>query len=195
MKIKEEVRSALQEAWIQDGMVKVKRKRLDSSSTGFVIDISDEWLLIHLVDGNFLQFNGYEALRLGDITKVEKQTNWVVQARESLGLQPVLQPDVLLVDLPGLISSVNSHFPVLRIEREEIAPDTLYVGRVDKLRKKTVTLRELSTEAQWYSRDIRHRLEDITRVTFGDTYMKLLLEFARVQEAEAASETDNPDVL
>jgi hypothetical protein len=187
MKIKKKVLATLHEVWKEGSLVEIKRKHFDSSSTGFVIDISEKWLLLHVVNGDFLQFNGYEALRLGDISIAAKKDGWVTRARESLGLQPVLQPDVLLVDLPGLLSSVNSHFPVLGIEREGVAPDALYIGRIEKLRKKTVSLRGLGVEAQWYSCDIRHRLKDITRVSFGDTYMKLLLEFARVQEAEAAS--------
>ena len=193
MKIKNKILSVLQEAWINDGLVEVKRKGLDASSAGFVIDISDGWLLLHTVNGDFLQFDGYEALRLGDITRAEKKTDWVTRAKESLGLYPILQPDVLIVDLHGLLSSVNSHFPILGIEREATVPGTLYIGRIEKLRKKTVTLRELNMDAQWYSRDIRHRLRDVTRVTFGDTYMTLLLKFARAQEAETASESENTD--
>jgi hypothetical protein len=187
MKIKLEVRSVLQEAWISESLVEVKRKRFNSSSTGFVIDISEEWLLLHIVNGDLLQFNGYEALRLGDISSVDKKDDWVTRAKERLGLQPVLQPDVLLVDLPGLLSSVNSHFPIIGLEREKIVPDALHIGRIENLRKKSVSLRELGVDAQWYSRDIRHRLKDITRVSFGDTYMRLLMEFARSQEAGAAN--------
>ncbi|MBC8102335.1 MAG: hypothetical protein H7Z41_07085 [Cytophagales bacterium] len=193
MKIKKKVLSVLQEAWIDGGLIEVKRERFGASEKGFVIDISGEWLLMHVLDGDFLQFNGYGAVRLRDITKVEKNTDWVTRARGRLGLEPVLLPDVLLVDLPGLLSSVNAHFPVLGIERDAAVPQTLHVGRIQKLREKSVTLRELGAQAEWVVSEIRYPLREITCVSFGTTYMGLLLEFARIQEAEAALESDESE--
>lgn len=190
MKIKNKVLATLHEVWMEGSLVKVKRERFDSWQKGFVIDISAEWLLLHNLDCDFFLFDGYTAVRLQDITGVEKDTSWIARAQKRRGLEPVLQPDVLLVDLPGLLSSVNAHYPVLGIEREATDPEALYIGRIEKLKKKSLTLRELGRQAEWKSTQIRHRLDEITCVTFGTTYMKLLLEFARVQEAEAANEKE-----
>ena len=57
MKIKNKVLATLHEVWMEGSLVKIKRDRFDNSSTGFVIDVSGDWLLLHIVDGNFLQFN------------------------------------------------------------------------------------------------------------------------------------------
>lgn len=191
MKIKNKVLSALHEVWMSGALVKIKRERFDTSHKGFVIDISEGWLLLHMLNAEYLQFDGYEAVRLQDISEVEKEASWIVQACAARGLEPILQPDVLLVDLPGLLSSVDAHFPVLGIELEEINADILYIGRIKKLKKKTLLLREIDRMAKWSAEDTSFHLKDITRVSFGTTYMKLLLEFARAQEAEAANGPDN----
>lgn len=192
MKIKKKVLAVLHEVWREGCLTKVKRERFDEvAKYGFVLDISEEWLLLHSVDANYLQSDGYEAIRLCDITEVEKDVSWIAQALTKLGLQPVLQPDVLLLDLPGLLSSVNAHYPVLGIEREKTVPGVLDIGRIEKIRKKSVTLRELGWQATWYSSEARYLFSEITSVSFGTAYMNLLLEFARAQEAEAA--TDSSD--
>lgn len=190
MKIKKKLLAILQEAWREGSLVKIKRDHFDDSDNGFVIDISAGWLLVHYFDADFFQFDGYSAVRLRDITGVEKNTSWIPRACREKGLEPTLQPDVLIADLPGLLSSVNSHHPVLGIEREAIDPDTLHIGRVKKLRSKAVVLHEIGRQAEWHSDNTAYRLKDITRVTFGSTYMKHLLDFARSQEAEAASEKE-----
>jgi hypothetical protein len=195
MKIKNKVMAALHAGWMSGALVQIKRSRFNEARSGFVMDISEKWLLLNIVDRDFLQNDGYEALRLIDITDVEITTDWVALARERLGLEPVPQPDVLLIDLPGLLSSVDAHFPALGIEREDIDPEILHVGRIEKLKKKTVTLHEVGRHAEWHSEETQYRLKDITRVTFGNTYMKSLLEFARAQEAEAANGPDNRDSL
>ena len=191
MKIKKNVLAMLHAGWMSGVLVEVKRARFNRERSGFVIDVSEEWLLLHVVDRDFLKCDGYEAVRLCDITDVQMTTDWVSDARERLGLEAVLQPDVLLIDLPGLLSSVDAHFPALGIKREEIEPDNLHIGRIEKLRKKSVTLREVGRHGEWHSEETRYRLKDITRVTFGGTYMKALLDFARAQEAEAANGPDN----
>ncbi|MES2464816.1 MAG: hypothetical protein V4671_29990 [Armatimonadota bacterium] len=191
MKIKNKVLSALHEVWMSGALVKVKRERFDTFHKGFVIDISEGWLLLHILEAEYLQFDGYEAVRLQDISEVEKDTSWIAQACVVRGLEPILQPDVLLVDLPGLLSSVDAHFPVLGIEPEKIDADILYIGRITKLKKKTVLLRKIDRLAKWSEEDTPFRLKDITKVSFGTSYMKLLLEFARAQEAEAANGPDN----
>jgi hypothetical protein len=195
MKIKKKVLATLHAGWMSGALVEVRRKRFDTVRSGFVIDISEEWLLLQIVDRDFLKCDGYMAVRLTDITSIEMTTDWVAHAREKLGLELVLQPDVLLVDLPGLLSSVDAHFPVLGIERERVDPDTLHIGRIEKLRNKTVSLREVGRYGEWHSEDTRYRLKDITRVTFGTTYATALLEFARAQEAEAGNGLENPDTF
>ena len=190
MKIKNKVLATLHEVWMEGSLVKVKRERFDNFNHGFVIDISAEWLLLHCFDADYFLFNGYEAVRIRDITQVEKETSWIPRACKEKGLEPVLQPDVLLVDLPGLLSSVNAHYPILGVERENVEPDSIQIGRITKLQKKSVTLSEIGRQAQWHPDETRYRLDDITCVTFGTIYMRMLLEFARVQEAEAANEKE-----
>lgn len=144
------------------------------SDYGCVVGLSDEWVLLHGINGNSLHLDGYEALRLKDIVKTRFDTSCGERALRLRGERAVPQPDILLVDLPGLLSSANAHFPLVNIHLDEKEPDSCYIGRVEKITRKNVLLREITTKARWNDSLRRFPLKHITRVAFASGYEEAL---------------------
>lgn len=157
---------------------------------GYVVGLSERFVLIHRLDPN-LFLNGYTALRVGDVKKPRALSDadfFALRALTLRGEHAVPQPDILLLDLPGLLSSASTHFPLVSLHCDKILPNTCFIGRVKALTGKHVTLSEIDPSARWrYTR--RFKLKNITRVDFGGGYEDALW---RVSEYERRRETKWP---
>lgn len=142
---------------------------------GYVVGVGASFALIQVVDANIVCLNGYFALPLTEMRKVVVHADdyLLYRALEMKKIRPEPQPDILLLDFPGLLSSANAHFPLINVQVEYRWPDTCYIGRVDTLTKNRVRLREIDPEGQW-SRNRSYRFKDITRVEFGGGYENAL---------------------
>jgi len=151
---------------------------------GFVVGLSDEWALLHVVDGSFVRLNGYCAVRVRDISRITaKDTSFFARFLALQNEVPVSQPDILLVDLPGLLSSASALFPLIQIETEGKHANECYIGRVVKIGKRTVTHRFIKPRATWRKMPDRYALRDITKVVFGDAYNVALWRIAQEQSS------------
>ncbi len=160
--------------------VAIERKKIDDwRLRGFVVGLSDEWALLHIVDGNFLRMDGYCAVRVCDITRISDDKGITPRFLELNHEGPVPQPDILLLDLPGLLSSAAAIHPLLHIETEDKYPNECYIGRVVKIGKRNLTLRFIKTDATWRKTPNRYALADITKVQFGDAYNAALWRIAQ----------------
>lgn len=167
-----------------------RRAPMDESSMfGWVVGLSKRWVLFHEIDGDTLWPNGYVALRVKDVRRAALLgDHWdglwgkVIALR---GLVPVPQPDVLLVDLPGLLSSANSAFPLINVLTEDLYPDECYVGRVRKISARSLHLDEMTPAAKWEEKSVRYKLKDITSVEFGGGYLDALWQVSQ-QESRLA---------
>lgn len=145
---------------------------------GYVVGLSDEWVLLNNVDSDTMRANGYSAARVKDVTQVwllrDRHNDVTGRALALRGVTAVPQPDLLLVDLPGLLSSADAHFPLVTVHLENKLPGTCYIGRVTKLTRKGAWLREITPAATWESAPTRYPLKHITRVAFGGGYEEAL---------------------
>ena len=150
---------------------------------GYVVGLSDAFVLLHQIDGRTLSLNGYTALPLREIADVPPDDvhDFTHRALVLKGQKPRRQPDILLLDFPGLLSSADAHFPLITLEVSHLRPDACYVGRVAKLTEKSVTLREIDTKPTWGALS-KYRYKDITRVTFGDGYADALWRVSKYDQ-------------
>lgn len=180
----------LHEAQEKGRLIRVYRHfHPDWSDYGYVVGLSDEWVLLHGIDGNSLHLNGYQAYRLKDIVKTRFDKSCAERALRLRGERAVRQPDTLLVDLPGLLSSANAHFPLVNIHLDEKEPDSCYIGRIEKITRKKVLLREITSEARWNDSPHRFPLKHITCVAFASGYEEALWLVAE-QEQRLAEERE-----
>jgi hypothetical protein len=169
-----EIRTVLVDAMHRRMLVRLRRENGQRESMGgFVVAVGERWMLLHEVDGNTLRLNGYVAIRLKHVAAAALDDSFAVRALVLRGDEPVAQPDLLIDDLPGMLSSVNAHFPLVTIELFKTHPNTCFIGRVGELDTETVTLSLIDARARW-SRSESFKLKDITQVQFGDGYSEAL---------------------
>ncbi len=188
------MRARLEKALLAEAYIRLRRVFDSSALSGFVVGLSNEWVLLHIVDGDTITFNGYEVVRLKDITSVSEPGGFVPRALRWRRERPASVPDVLLEDIQGLLSSANSHFPLVALYQEKEKDDTLVIGRVERLGRKKVTLAEIDTRAAWRNTH-KYRYDAITRITLGDGYLAALWEVGaqgwRERQSEKRKEKSN----
>ena len=176
---REEIGKALQYALATESLVWVRR-RVDSRPwRGFVVGLSETLVLLNVLNSGTMRLNGYTAIRLKDITECTDDETFAPSALKLLGERPKPQHDLLLLDMPGLLSSVGAHFPLLELFQEKTGP-AFYIGRILRFGKKKAHLQTVTRGGTWG--DIyKFACKDISRVDFGDGYDEALWLVARRQ--------------
>lgn len=168
-------RTALQTALDTNRMVRIHTVTASDNEyfDGFVVGLGEAFALIHILNSDLMVLNGYTVLPLRQVRNVrslEKFNDFEERVLALKNIAPEPQPDVLLKDFPGLLSSVNSHFPLVAIHTEHLYPDECYIGRVAEMKTRSVLLREIDPNAKWRQQARKYRFKNITRVDFGGGY-------------------------
>jgi hypothetical protein len=148
---------------------------------GFVVAATDAWtLLAHCPE---VDLDGWTAVRTTDIAKVGLRgdpTSLTVRALRRRGHWPVVPPEQALAldSLPLLLESADRGFGLVALHAERKRPDVCWIGAVAGLRRKSVRLLEVDTEARGETEPTRFPCRHITRVDFGGRYEETLREFA-----------------
>lgn len=180
--------AGLADAQAKQQLVILYRKSIDSNRLdGYVAALSDAWVLLHLVDGSVLTFNGYHAVRLKDISSFKIDQGFVGEYLRLRGMYPKGLPQIDLQDLPVLLRSVADNFPLFMIEREKVEPGIGLIGVIKKLTKRNLCLEKLNSKAKWIGTE-RFKLKDITAVSFGDGYVEALTWMDAHNKASTAAE-------
>jgi len=143
---------------------------------GFVVDFSDEWVLLHCVDLDTFALNGYTAVRDEDISEYrffDKADYWQYRAAKKFRLRPVRPTGVSVESLPELLVSASRKFALVAIHPENQKSGVCFIGPVTAVTEKTVTIEDLDCNAEW-SGLRRINLGDITRVDFDSGYERAL---------------------
>ena len=178
MKRSEIVRT-LELAYTTESLIWLRRGCDARPWRGFVVGASETLVLLHVLNSGSMRLNGYTAIRIKDIEECVEDETFVPGALKLLGERPKPQPDLLLLDMPGLLSSVGAHFPLLEVFQEK-SNGSFHIGRVVGFGKKKVHLQTVSRGAEW-SEIVKFSCADITRVDFGDGYDEALWLVARRQ--------------
>lgn len=170
-------RTLLTEALVQKLVISFRSKYDDGSSYGYVLDIGPRFLLLALIDDD-IRFNGYQCLLLKNVKRLEvpyRFEGFVVAALRKRKQSIARKPKINLNSLPELLESANRLFPLITIHREDVKPDSCWIGRIAKIGKSDLLLYEIGPDAVWDRKAKRHRLSEITRVDFGGGYEEALL--------------------
>lgn len=152
----------------------------------FVIGVGAEWVLVQPIQDR-IDLDGYEALRLKDITKVEESPRsaffGVVLAHRKQ--KPKAVKKVALDSVDALLLSASRAFPLVAVHRERVDPGVCEVGRVREADAKTYVLHPVDLEGVF-----AHELEsfasrDVTRVDFGNGYEEALAVAGGLTEISA----------
>jgi len=164
---------------------------------GYVVGLSHEWVLLNKVNGDTMRANGYSAARVKDVQMAsllrDRQDDFVGRALALRGIQAVPQPDILLGDLPSLLSSTNTHSPLvtIHVKRKCLDLGGCFIGRVDQIKKERLVLREMDRTARW-SRMRRLKMKHITHIEFGGGYEQALWQVSEHDRQTAQSRDEQP---
>lgn len=175
----EEIVKALEYAHTTESLVWVRRRFETRPWRGFVVALSETLVLLQTLNTGVMRLNGYSVVRLKDVVDCRDDESFVPSALKLLGERPLPQPDLLLLDMPGLLSSVGAHFPLLELFQEKRGTDFL-IGRIVGFGKKKVHLQVVTRAGTW-GELYKFSCKDITRVDFGDGYDEALWMVARRQ--------------
>jgi hypothetical protein len=152
-----------------------RRPKIEERIAGFVVDFSDELILLHRLDWNTFTLDGYTLLRRKDVKhqRVFTQTSWPNRAIKSLKLRPKILPHIPLGSWSEAIIEVSLRFPLIHVERELVYPDECHLGVALKLSDKLLTLDCLNFDSEWAG-PYSIKLNQITRIDFGGGYERAL---------------------
>ncbi|MDQ2732908.1 MAG: hypothetical protein M3Y56_14715 [Armatimonadota bacterium] len=166
-------------------MVEIDRSpKIADTIEGYVVGASDRFVMLHALDRDYMLLNGYIVLRWKDIRRYRTRDNNKFIADRALalkGIRPIPKLEIDLSDFPALLRSANAHFPLVTIHQEIKDSNTCFIGHVQAVTDKTLTLAQISPAAKW-NRTRCYKLKHITRVDFGGGYEETL---ALVAEDEA----------
>ena len=145
---------------------------------GFVPGAGETWLLLARLDPNFIELDGYVAVRLGDIKKVEVRggpASFVGRALAARDQWPPIAVDLNLDDTPELFRVAADLSPLISLYIEAEEPNMCFVGKPVRFTKRKVHLLEVDAEAEW--RDdgpSKWAFDEVTRVEFSTHYEEAL---------------------
>lgn len=162
-------------------VVDFKRPKLDDDEVrGFVLDYSDSFTLLNVLDYDFY-LNGFTVIRNSDITRYrtyDKDDYFLNMALRLKSIKPARKPKINLSNWESVLRTAQKLFPLLTIRREAISKDVCYIGKLVSVTNKTFTLYDIDPDANW-DRPHQRKLADLTKVDFGRGYEDALWRVAK----------------
>lgn len=151
-----------------------------SRVTGFVADFSDSLILMHRLDWDTFQLNGYTVIREDEVSQYrffDKAEHWQFRAVRLNRIVPRHPVNISIASLAELLTSIAQRYPLVTVHPERTKPDVCYIGSVNSVAERTVTIEDLNCNAEWTG-PRRLKLADITMIDFGGGYEEALARTA-----------------
>jgi hypothetical protein len=150
----------------------IRTIRRSDKLDGFVVGVGQAWVLLALLDPN-INLNGYVAVRLADVSKVEPRggpDTFVGRALSARGEWPPMSVDMDLDSVGELIRTAAEVAPLVTLHIEEDDPTLCFIGRPVRFTSRSVHLHGITPEAEWEDSPDVWAFADVTRVEFGGRY-------------------------
>ncbi|QLQ09985.1 MAG: hypothetical protein HZY75_05820 [Nocardioidaceae bacterium] len=177
-KSRKKARARLAAARDHQTPVTVTRRGLACDETsGFVIALSHDWVVLHTLDGAYL--DAVTMLRLDLVTKVRTHSDeaYILRATEGLGV-PLgsfeCDPDAAVGELLDLASQRDE---IIGAHLESRDGDWVNFGRIHHIGKNRLDLQFIGRDGDWVDFVEAWKLRDITRIEFGGRYIGALERF------------------
>ncbi len=177
--------NALAAAMAESQIVKLWRQPIDKHPLeGYVVGLSNKWVLLEVIEGDPLVFDGYQTVRLADITLCKMDNSFVSEYFQRREVFPRTQPKVDLTDLHSLLPGVSKDYAMFVIECERVEPGICFIGVAEGLTKRSLWMKKFSSNAKWIDTE-KFKLKDITSINFGGGYVNALIWMdTQAQETE-----------
>ncbi len=168
----------LEKALLNKKLVRIRRWIPNADAIdGFVVGTSKHWVLLAFVTDQVV-FDGWKAIRREDIQSVVslgKKDPFQIRALKKRGQWPPKAPNPMnLKTIGDLLQTASFGDQLVVISCDFARTDICWIGSVLKISRRTLTLLEVTTNADWDRNPTRYDLDDITEVDFGGDYAEAL---------------------
>jgi hypothetical protein len=159
----------------QRHMVQLNRSAVGMFNVfGFVMDATDELVLVHFFDSETFCLTGYDVLRQRDIGSYcffDDPRYWRFRALRRLKIRPTAPVGICLASIPELLASVAKRYPLLSVHHERCDRGLAYVGPIVSMGTRSFTIEDANYYGEWTG-PRRMRYDDVTRVCFDSGYLR-----------------------
>ncbi|MBS1795428.1 MAG: hypothetical protein JSS81_16345 [Acidobacteria bacterium] len=177
-------REIIERKWI----VEFDRKPYDKHKlSGFVLDVNDDFTLIHQFDRDWIATDGYCVFRNESVRKFwvhDKEEYYLNEVVKLKKIEPRPVPEISIESWPSVLRTVSDNYPLIVIESELIYKNQCNIGILRKLGKKKFSLLEIDPTAVWYDSPIGYKLKDLTMVGFDGAYENTLWEISESRKSK-----------
>lgn len=164
----------------EKALVKFSRVWESASLIGYVLDIGSKFLLM-TVFGDGFSFDGFVCCRVADIRGLKLASDEMAAMYQkvlSKRRQKIpAKPPIDVTNLKSILQSANEAFPLVTVHIEKEKPGVCHIGRIAKISKNKLWMREIDTDATWGDEELfSYRLTDVTMIEFGGDYERGLHE-------------------
>ena len=156
-------------------MVQLIRSAVGMPSVfGFVMDATDDLVLVHFFDSEAFCLTGYDVLRQHDIRSYcffDDPRYWRFRALRRLKIRPTAPVGISLLSIPELLCSISERYPLLSVHHERRDRRNTYVGRIASMGERSFTIADTNCYGEWTG-PRRMRYENVTRVCFDGGYLR-----------------------
>jgi len=162
-------------------LVRLSRDSIeDGWITGFVSGYSEQLALVTVVS-EFVTYNGFETVRIKDVTEIELPHPNADFLDEALALRaakpPVIPTGIDLSSFSSLLDSLDV-LSLITLHTETTDFEGCYIGVVHSVDQDFLSIFEITPDATYDSEPSSFSLDDITRIDFGGAYEEALLQVA-----------------
>ena len=165
-----------QKAVEEDNLVRIDRAELEPNPFGYVAGFSEHLLMLSVIDDG-LRYNGFEIVRVKDITSYEspvRQQSLVEDALAARGLRRPKAPDIDLTNFGTALATMKSEVTMVTMFLELDEPGSIYIGKLSSVCHEFVHFYFIDEDARMDEETSALRLSEITRICFGSGYEEAL---------------------
>lgn len=153
-------------------LVEFAIQRSADTTTGFVVEITSQWLVLLEFDWNHFAVGYYCILNRDCISQFQvfEESDWVSEAMKLLGVQRVVTPKRSRRSLLSLLKRYNQGVPVVEIEREANYPGELFLCIVKQAKGTSVSVRCFDRDL--VKTDVEIKTKEISKVSVATGYCR-----------------------
>lgn len=168
--------SQLRRFMLKRQFVRFARRFEQGFVRGYVLDVGPKFFLVAALSDR-VRWDGFSCFRIVDVKNLRPDP-YAAFAEAALKKfkEPVpKKPKASVASIKDLLVSAGNLFPLLTIHREQVKPDVCWIGRIQEVSPRQVSVLEIGPDAAWDEKPTSYKLNEITSVEFGGEYERALI--------------------
>lgn len=153
--------------------------------SGFILKMSKDFLLLHLVDDHLL--DGYAILRQDDYDSIrcgpfEKTYKKILKSEGILDTTYGLDKNIDLASWEDILQDLKKYDYHIIIENTKKDNLDFFIGPIKKAGKTTVSIHNYDATGKLDKKPTKIKLDKIKTITFGDRYSTIFRKYIKPQK-------------